>query len=470
MSLVETPLGSPYAEQTSVAQNPNPSAPKRKAVSRKFKTPGFIKYLSCKTIAFYKLVTLKPSLTATVSHHAVYAACGTMAYTSLVLNGLACAIWPKLMLPVGLLIGLGVMAVCMITMRYMLVRWLAPLDYHVSVIAKFVDKKIDTPVRAYPAADIFGRNAAQLEALRQELLVLADMRELALLEKESWQDRQDRIDLIIGEFRNMVADTLNEVSNKSDMMTKTAGLIAKLANENAGSSEIITRGSSQIYQDITTIDASAQTIAVLVQEIEQESKLANETIGATTDAAKETCENLDFLSRRVNEIGEIIGLVQEIVGQISLLSLNATIEAARAGEAGKGFAIVAQEVKSLAAQTTKAADRITEHVNAIQTTSSGTMTRVNAMAVSVNQIKRYSDHMLKTIAMKIAANDKILVSANTAIINAHDAAPSLRALSSAVIESETAAQDMLQTAESVTTQTRGLRDSVDRFLMTIAYD
>ena len=70
--------------------------------------------------------------------------------------------------------------------------------------------------------------------------------------------------------------------------------------------------------------------------------------------------------RSAGRIGEVVGLINTIAAQTNLLALNATIEAARAGEAGRGFAVVASEVKSLASQTAKATEEISEQIADIQ--------------------------------------------------------------------------------------------------------
>ncbi len=72
------------------------------------------------------------------------------------------------------------------------------------------------------------------------------------------------------------------------------------------------------------------------------------------------------LSRAAPEIGDVVKLITAIAEQTNLLALNATIEAARAGDAGRGFAVVASEVKSLASQTAKATEEISNHIAGMQ--------------------------------------------------------------------------------------------------------
>jgi methyl-accepting chemotaxis protein len=81
---------------------------------------------------------------------------------------------------------------------------------------------------------------------------------------------------------------------------------------------------------------------------------------------QESANRVASLSNRVEEIGSIVGVIQEIAAGTNLLALNASIEAARAGEQGRGFAVVAGEVRRLAERTAQATQQVSSLVSGIQ--------------------------------------------------------------------------------------------------------
>ena len=90
---------------------------------------------------------------------------------------------------------------------------------------------------------------------------------------------------------------------------------------------------------------------------------ASEGLG---DRIAELATVVNGLGERSREISKIVEVITQIADQTELLALNAAIEAARAGEHGRGFAVVAEEVRSLAEQSSRAANEITALVDNIQ--------------------------------------------------------------------------------------------------------
>ncbi len=153
------------------------------------------------------------------------------------------------------------------------------------------------------------------------------------------------------------------VSTAGDEMSATSGDIAQncqMAAEGAG------RASQSAQNGAAVVDA---TIAVMSQ---------------IADKVQESARTVESLGIRSEQIGAIIGTIEEIADQTNLLALNAAIEAARAGEQGRGFAVVADEVRALAERTTKATKEIGEMIKAIQGETKGA---VAAMEQGVSQVE-----------------------------------------------------------------------------------
>ena len=135
--------------------------------------------------------------------------------------------------------------------------------------------------------------------------------------------------------------------------------------------------------------AAAEELASSVAEISEamaKSRAETDSPAAQADTADQATERL---TNAATSMGGIIGLIQNIAGQINLLALNATIEAARAGEAGRGFAVVATEVKNLAAQ----AARATAALQLIRTSITALREHVVATASAIEEQSAVTNDM-----------------------------------------------------------------------------
>ncbi|MDQ7073156.1 MAG: methyl-accepting chemotaxis protein [Gammaproteobacteria bacterium] len=142
-------------------------------------------------------------------------------------------------------------------------------------------------------------------------------------------------------------------------------------------------------QDVTNV-AMMQLEAN--QNVDQEAQAGKqivmetmEAIGSLADEVEKAAERLNNLEEDIGNIGAIVDVIRGITEQTNLLALNAAIEAARAGEHGRGFAVVADEVRTLAARTQDSTHEIEEMVNRLQ---SGAKAAVDVMSEGRERTKK----------------------------------------------------------------------------------
>jgi len=182
-----------------------------------------------------------------------------------------------------------------------------------------------------------------------------------------------------------IASASNQLQSTSEQIATGAEEVASQTNTVATASEEMSATSGDIARNCTmAADAARQT----TDSATAGAGVVNETIGGMNiiaERVRQTSKTVEALGARSEQIGDIVGTIEDIADQTNLLALNAAIEAARAGEQGRGFAVVADEVRALAERTTKATREIGEMIKAIQ---GETREAVHAMEEGVSEVEK----------------------------------------------------------------------------------
>ncbi|WP_376967640.1 PAS domain-containing methyl-accepting chemotaxis protein (plasmid) [Azospirillum sp. A26] len=192
----------------------------------------------------------------------------------------------------------------------------------------------------------------------------------------------------IVKFATDITDQVSLLANLKTMIDSNFTEIEAAVSQSNSLALSVGSAASQTFGNVQTVAASSEELSASINEIAQ--RMVESQIAA--DRAAEQAQSADTSSQRLSQaaadMGNILGIIQNIAAQINLLALNATIEAARAGEVGKGFAVVAGEVKNLANQAGRATEQIGQEIERIQSTSHDVVSSLGRITNSIRDVQR----------------------------------------------------------------------------------
>ena len=307
------------------------------------------------------------------------------------------------------------------------------------------------------------------------------------LTKRLSSDRGDEIGQLSNWFDKFLDNLHKVISEVAGATREVAGASTQIA----ASSEQMSRGLEHQERQTEQVASAVQEMSASVTEVARKSADAanaatNAGNSATegSDVVRRTVEEMNGIAAEVNQsakavgdlgkrgeqIGEIIGVINDIADQTNLLALNAAIEAARAGEHGRGFAVVADEVRKLAERTQQATQEVANSIREIQDETTRAVTKIEQGTARVGQGVELAGQAGQSLAAITGAaqNLQAMVQSIAAAAEEQSAASeqiskSVDSINAVTKESVTGARQASDAAIQLSRQAERLQHLVSRF-------
>ena len=231
---------------------------------------------------------------------------------------------------------------------------------------------------------------------------------------------------LVDKLRDIISDLYSQAGHVAISSCRTMGGIEQLAAAVAEQKEL----STSVAVASEEISATLNDVAVTTARASELSQQVGASADDGRNVVEETARSMDQIKAGVDEtltvmrrletssgqIGEIIGLIEDVADQTNLLALNAAIEAARAGDAGRGFAVVANEVKTLSGKTSLSTQQIGSIIKTIQDDIREAMRSIEQekgrVEVGIGNSGRASEQISVILQMASESSDMIISIAN----------------------------------------------------------
>ena len=201
------------------------------------------------------------------------------------------------------------------------------------------------------------------------------------------------IDSNIDEINRKFQDAVTVINSAIGVITEMNLHVDTLVKSSSVQNEAIENSNKAVKEVVKTLE-------YINQRAEERVKNAGEMHEYISDGDEKisaTNEILGKIAQQLDEVYEVVTIINNVAEQTNLLSMNAAIESAHAGDAGKGFGVVAEEIRSLAEETSENADKISKVVNAIVAAVESANASSQAAFDAFEKVSNHADQIVEAL-------------------------------------------------------------------------